>query len=106
MQCTFCHSPPQRFVTARHSVLMAADISDAVHAFTCKPLSISARNQNQRNQRPPVTEFEDVELETGYPYQGRGVLRLEFNDMGKVTRVRNIDESRFIMEQLGYQMTR
>jgi hypothetical protein len=53
-----------------------------------------------------VFDFEDVEVGTGYPYVGRQIVRLEFNEDGKVIKASRQGEERFVMEQLGYEMSR
>lgn len=53
-----------------------------------------------------VSEIEDTEADTGYPFVERSVQRFEFNDDGKVTRSWVLREDGFVYEQLGYTISR
>jgi hypothetical protein len=48
----------------------------------------------------------DTESETGYKFKGQGISRFEFNEAGQVSKVWGLSESRFVLEQLGYTITR
>ena len=51
-------------------------------------------------------EFSDTETETGYKFEGKNITRFEFNEAGQVTKFWGLGESRFILEQLGYTISR
>lgn len=53
-----------------------------------------------------VGERNDMEMSTGYPYTTRSVGRMEFNEAGKVVKAWYMDESQFVLEQLGYTISR
>jgi membrane-associated protease RseP (regulator of RpoE activity) len=53
-----------------------------------------------------TSEFTDTEEETGYQYTGRNVTRFKFNSDGKIAEAWTMGEGRFILEQLGYTITR
>lgn len=48
----------------------------------------------------------DTERDTGIQYRGSDITRFEFNDAGQVVKGWNRGESRFVLEQLGYSITR
>lgn len=50
--------------------------------------------------------FSDTEADTGIPYEQRAVTRFEFNDDGEISKVWSLDEGRFVLEQLGYTISR
>ena len=47
-----------------------------------------------------------TERETGYKFEGQGISRFEFNEAGQVSKVWGLGESQFVLEQLGYTITR
>jgi hypothetical protein len=51
-------------------------------------------------------KWNDTESETGYKFKGQGISRFEFNEAGQVSKVWGLVESRFVLEQLGYTITR
>ncbi len=51
-------------------------------------------------------EWTDTEAATGYEFNQRGVTRFEFNDAGKIVKVWNMNEDRFVLEQLGFTISR
>ncbi len=51
-------------------------------------------------------EWSDTEVETGYTFTQRGISRFEFNDDGKIVEGWNMTEERFVLEQLGYTISR
>ncbi len=51
-------------------------------------------------------EIEDTEDDTGYPFVNRIVSRFEFDDAGQVVRLWGLGESRFVLEQQGYTISR
>ena len=51
-------------------------------------------------------KWSDTESETGYKFTGQVVMRLEFNEAGQVSKAWGLGEDRFVLEQLGYQITR
>ncbi|MFT4768747.1 MAG: hypothetical protein ACI8RN_001885 [Glaciecola sp.] len=53
-----------------------------------------------------TTDYSDTETETGYPFTQRQVTRMKFNDHGKVTEATILGEDRFVLEQLGYSISR
>ncbi|MEQ8861519.1 MAG: PDZ domain-containing protein [Pseudomonadales bacterium] len=53
-----------------------------------------------------VSEIADTEADTGFPFVERSVQRFQFNDDGKVARNWVLRESGFVLEQLGYTITR
>ncbi|WOJ95419.1 PDZ domain-containing protein [Congregibacter brevis] len=53
-----------------------------------------------------ATEYSDTETETGYPYTSRQVNRMKFNADGKIVEATAIGEDRFVLEQLGYTISR
>jgi len=53
-----------------------------------------------------VDEISDTDDDTGAPYVDRSVTRFEFNDTDQVVDVWSIDESRFVLEQQGYTISR
>lgn len=53
-----------------------------------------------------VTDWMDTEEETGIKFKSRTVTRMEFNDMGQVVKAWNMGEDSFVLEQLGYSITR
>lgn len=53
-----------------------------------------------------VSEIEDTEADTGIPYVERSIQRFEFNDDGKVTKAWGLREDGFVLEQLGFTITR
>ncbi|MEQ8517254.1 MAG: PDZ domain-containing protein [Chromatocurvus sp.] len=48
----------------------------------------------------------ETEEETGITYEMQGVTRFEFNDEGKVVKFWSLNENRFMLEQLGYTISR
>ena len=48
----------------------------------------------------------DVDEISGLPYEGYTVTRFVFNEEGKVERIGNLSEDRFILEQQGYTISR
>jgi hypothetical protein len=53
-----------------------------------------------------VSDIEDTEADTGIPYLERSIQRFEFDDDGKVTRAWGLREGGFVLEQLGFTITR
>jgi PDZ domain-containing secreted protein len=53
-----------------------------------------------------VDEVTETEDDTGITYTDRSVTRLEFNDRDQVVRGWSLDEGRFVLEQLGYTISR
>ncbi|MEP6389925.1 MAG: PDZ domain-containing protein [Halioglobus sp.] len=53
-----------------------------------------------------VQEITDTELDTGIVFVSRNIMRFEINDAGKITWAANRGESRFVLEQLGYTISR
>ncbi|GAB3288782.1 PDZ domain-containing protein [Parahaliea aestuarii] len=53
-----------------------------------------------------VDEFTDTEEDTGIQYVNRGVTHFQFNDKHQVVKGWSLDESRFVLEQLGYTISR
>lgn len=53
-----------------------------------------------------VDEFTETEQDTGITYVNRTVTRFEFNDDNQITGGWNMDEDRFVLEQLGYTISR
>ena len=51
-------------------------------------------------------EWSDTESETGYKFKQRDVTRFEFNEAGKVSKLWGLGEGQFVLEQLGYTITR
>lgn len=51
-------------------------------------------------------EWSDTEAETGYKFKQRDVTRFEFNDDGQISKVWGLGEGRFVLEQLGYTISR
>ena len=51
-------------------------------------------------------KWSDTESETGYKFKGQGISRFEFNEAGQVSKVWGLGEDRFVLEQLGYTITR
>ena len=51
-------------------------------------------------------EWSATEAETGYKFKQRDVNRFEFNDAGQVSKLWGLGESRFVLEQLGYTISR
>ena len=51
-------------------------------------------------------KYSDTETETGYKFKGQAVMRFEFNDAGQVSKAWGLGEDQFILEQLGYEITR
>lgn len=48
----------------------------------------------------------DSENDTDMPFEEWSVVRFEFNDEGKVSWVGSLSEDRFVLEQLGYDISR
>ena len=53
-----------------------------------------------------VQEIRDTEKDTGIEFVNRIIMRMEINDAGKVTWAGTRGESRFVLEQLGYTISR
>ncbi|NNE36037.1 MAG: hypothetical protein HKN13_12415, partial [Rhodothermales bacterium] len=51
-------------------------------------------------------EWSDTEDETGIKFKQRDVTRFEFNEAGQVSRLWGLGEDRFVLEQLGYTISR
>ena len=51
-------------------------------------------------------KWSDTESETGYKFKGQGISRFEFNKAGQVSKLWGLNEDQFILEQLGYTITR
>ncbi|MBT8091466.1 MAG: PDZ domain-containing protein [Gammaproteobacteria bacterium] len=51
-------------------------------------------------------EQSDTEAETGYKFKQRNVTRFEFNEAGQVSQLWGLGEDRFVLEQLGYTISR
>ena len=51
-------------------------------------------------------ESENTEEDTGYTFMSRDVVRFEFNDDGKIAEFWTMGEDRFVLEQLGYTISR
>ena len=43
---------------------------------------------------------------SGLPFEAHQVTRMTFNDEGKVTAIANLSEDRFVLEQMGYTISR
>jgi len=43
---------------------------------------------------------------SGLPFETHRVTRMVFSDQGKVTAIANLSEDRFILEQMGYTISR
>ena len=61
---------------------------------------------NEGNVVWAVQEIKDTEQDTGIEYVSRNIMRFEINDAGKVTWAGQRGESRFVLEQLGYTISR
>ena len=51
-------------------------------------------------------EWSGTESETGYKFKQRDVTRFEFNEAGQVSKLWGLGEDQFVLEQLGYTITR
>ena len=51
-------------------------------------------------------KWSDTESDTGYKFKDRGITRFEFNEAGEVSKLWGLSESRFVLEQLGYTISR
>jgi C-terminal processing protease CtpA/Prc len=51
-------------------------------------------------------ESSDTESETGYKFKQKGITRFEFDEAGQVSKLWGLGESRFVLEQLGYTISR
>jgi len=52
------------------------------------------------------SESSYTESETGYKFKQRDVQRFEFNEAGQVSKLWGLGEGRFVLEQLGYTISR
>lgn len=52
------------------------------------------------------SESSYTESETGYKFKQRDVQRFEFNEAGQVSKLWGLSEDRFVLEQLGYTISR
>jgi len=53
-----------------------------------------------------VHEIKDMDDDSGLPFENRVISRFEFNDEGQVVRFSGMGESRFVLEQTGYTISR
>lgn len=51
-------------------------------------------------------EIKDVDEDSGLPFENRIITRFQFNDDGQVARVMGSGESRFVLEQTGFTISR
>jgi hypothetical protein len=51
-------------------------------------------------------ESSNTETDTGYKFKQRDVTRFEFNEAGQVSQLWGLGEDRFVLEQLGYTISR
>ena len=51
-------------------------------------------------------DYTETEADTGIQFTAMGVTRFEFNDEGKISRAWNLNEERFVLEQLGFNISR
>ena len=61
---------------------------------------------NEGNVVWAVQEIKDTEEDTGIEFVNRNIMRFEINDAGKVSWAAVRGESRFVLEQLGYTISR
>ncbi len=52
------------------------------------------------------SESSATEAETGYKFKQRDITRFEFNEAGQVSQLWGLGEDRFVLEQLGYTISR
>ena len=52
------------------------------------------------------TKWTDTESDTGYEFKQQDIMRFEFNEAGQVSKLWGLGESRFVLEQLGYTISR
>ena len=52
------------------------------------------------------TQAWNTDDDTGLPFEAHQVTRIEFNDDGKVSAIGNLSEDRFVLEQIGYTISR
>jgi hypothetical protein len=91
-------------VNDKERVLMGLGIADADDwpSDSCSVVEVVAEG----NVVYVHSESSDTESETGYKFKQRGVTRFEFNDAGQVSKVWGLGEDRFVLEQLGYTISR
>lgn len=53
-----------------------------------------------------TAEYSDTETETGYPFTQRQIMRIKFNGDGKIMEAMGMGENQFVLEQLGYRISR
>ncbi|MGI9263511.1 MAG: hypothetical protein ACR2QU_01195, partial [Gammaproteobacteria bacterium] len=53
-----------------------------------------------------VHEIKDMDDDSGLPFENKVISRFEFNDKGQVVRFSGMGESRFVLEQTGYTISR
>lgn len=88
----------------KERVLMGLRLADAEDwpADSCSVVEVVAEGNVVYVHR----EWSDTESETGYKFKQRDVTRFEFNEAGQVSKLWGLGEGRFVLEQLGYTISR
>jgi hypothetical protein len=91
-------------VNSKARVLEGLKLADAEDwpADSCSVVEVVAEGNVVYVHR----EWSDTESETGYKFKQRDITRFEFNEAGKVSQLWGLGESRFVLEQLGFTITR
>jgi hypothetical protein len=91
-------------VNNKERVLKGLSIADAENwpADSCSLVEVIAEG----NVVYLHGKWTDTEPETGYKIKGQDISRFEFNEAGQVSKVWELGESQFVLEQLGYTITR
>jgi hypothetical protein len=91
-------------VNSKARVLEGLKLADAEDwpADSCSVVEVVAEGNVVYVHR----EWSDTESETGYKFKQRDITRFEFNEAGQVSQLWGLGESRFVLEQLGFTITR
>lgn len=91
-------------VNDKERALMGLKLADAEDwpADSCSVVEVVAEGNVVYVHR----EWTDTEPETGYKFKQRDVTRFEFNKAGQVSKLWGLGEDRFVLEQLGYTISR
>ena len=91
-------------VNSKERVLQGLKLADAEDwpSDSCSVIEVVAEGNVVYVHR----EWSDTESDTGYKFKQKDITRFEFNEDGQVAKLWGLGESRFVLEQLGYTISR
>ena len=91
-------------VNSKERALQGLKLADADDwpADSCSVIEVVAEGNVVYVHR----EWSDTESDTGYKFKQKDITRFEFNEDGQVAKLWGLGESRFVLEQLGYTISR